>query len=209
MRRPRGITIVELIVTSVILGLLGLLTVVLFRTGASGWKKLEAQSGLLADYEVFNEKLSREVQRSNFSSASKADTPDDTGTTLAFLSAMDDNGEFALDTDSPAPTFEPVWQRYLVFYWDKPSGRLYLNEVKLVAGSPEMNAPEPLELYDAGTGDINDYRTGGRLLMTSVDKCQFKLEDMMLTVEIGAKKSRYGDEQPEALDMINSVSFRN
>jgi type II secretory pathway pseudopilin PulG len=209
--RQRGITVVELIVASLILGLLGLLTVVLFRTGASGWKKLEAQSGLLADYEVFNEKLSREVQRSNFGSAYAADTPDDTGTTLAFLSAMDDNGNFALDTGPgpPAPTYEPEWQKYLVFYWDKPARRIYLNEVKLAAGSPEVNTPVPIEMYSAGTGNINDYRTGGRLLMTDVDNCRFELDNFMLTVEVGASKRRYGDEQPETLNMVNSVGFRN
>jgi Tfp pilus assembly protein PilE len=202
-QRHRGITIVEMLIASFILGLLGLLTVALFRTGASGWKKMEAQSGLLADYEVFSEKISREVQRSNFGSASTATSPD--GTTLAFLSAIDDTGTFVMDTAA----YKPLWQKYLIFYWDQPNSRLYLTQEVLAPGSPEINFADRLENYDAGTGNLNDYRTGGRLLMTGVENCTFELNEYMLTVEIAASKSRYGDSQPETLNMVNSITFRN
>lgn len=202
-QRARGITIVELLVTSFILGLLGLLTVVLFRTGASGWKKMEAQSGLLADYEVFNEKITREVQRSTFASAFTDSDPTE-GTTFAFLSAMDDTGTFVTND-----AFEPQWQKYLIFYWDRPNRRLYMTEEKLVAGSPEIDNPKPLNEYGEFTGILADYRTGGRLLMTDVDSCLFDTDNFMVTIEVGATKVRYGDKVPETLNMVNSIAFRN
>lgn len=202
-RRSRGITIVELTVASMVLGMLGLLTVVLFRTGASGWKKMEAQSGLLADYQVLESKLGREVRRSVFGSASAMS--DTNGTTVIFLSAMDDSGNFAVDED----TYEPRWQKYLVFYWDRAARRVYLNEVKLAAGSDEIEHPGQIEDYADWTGNLEDYRKKGRLLMTDVDECTFTLADTMLTLELSATKKRYGDEAPEKLDMLNSIAFRN
>jgi hypothetical protein len=202
-QKQRGITLVELLVASFVLGLLGILTAALFRTGANGWKKMEAQSTMLADYEVLNSKISREVQRSIFSSASVATHPD--GPTLAFLSAVDDTGEFVLHED----TFEPVWQKYLVFYFDQPARKLYLREVPLEDEAPEKDIPEPFEEYDEGSGDLNDYRTDGRLLMTDLDSCEFTLDNFMLTTEVKGSRVRYGDSQPETLHMINSVGFRN
>lgn len=200
MRGRRAITVSELLVAMGILGLLGVLTVVLFRTGASGWKKIGAQSDLLSDYQVFSEKVARESHRSAFASASVANHAD--GTTLAFLSAMDDTGTFVIDES----TFTPIWQKYLVFYWDKPSRQIFLAEVELATPS---TAVQRLEDYDEGTGDLNDYRKGGRLLMTNVDHCSFELLNTMLTVEIAASKLRYGDEEPETLSMLTSVAFRN
>ena len=186
-----------------VLGLMGLLTVALFRTGASGWKKLEAQSTMLADYEVLQAKLSREAQRSTFVSASTETDAD--GTTLAFLSAVDDSGEFVLDNG----TFNPLWQKYLVFYYESSTRNVYLSEVPLAPGSPESTSPEPLEFYDAGSGKLKDYRTGGRLLMTDVDVCNFTLDNTMLITEIEGSRLRYGDSEPEELKMITSVAFRN
>lgn len=190
-------------VASTVLGLLGLLTVALFRTGASGWKKMEAQSSMLADYEVLTAKLSREVQRSVFASASMAAGPN--GSTVAFLSAMDPNGVFAVDTT----TYQPKWQKYLVFYFDEPNRNLYLTEVPLAAGSPEADIPEPIENYDAGTNNIEDYRTDGRLLMQDLDTCTFTLDNEMLIVEVTGSRKRYGDSDPEKLHMISRAAFRN
>lgn len=203
MRGNHGITIVELLVASFVLGLLGLLTVALFRTGASSWKKLEAQSSMLAEYEVLNEKLSREIQRSVYASASTAVSPD--GSTLAFLSAIDEHGVFVLNPT----THEPEWQKYLIFYFHQPTRKCYMAELPLAAGSPEKDTPETLENYDAGSGNLNDYRKDGRLLMTDLDVCNFTLADSMLNLEIGGSRSRYGSSQPEVLKMTNSTAFRN
>ena len=203
-KQQRGITIVELLVASVVLGLLGLLTVALFRSGASGWKKLEAQSTMLADYEVLTAKISKEVQRSVVASVD-IDSPGVNGPTLSFLSAMDNNGVFALDTT----TFKPRWQKYLIFYFDQANRKLYLNEVELIPGSPEADAPEPLPSYDAFTGNIEDYRNGGRLLMTDLDTCTFTLNNSLIEVEVSGTRKRYGDEKPEKLHMICRAAFRN
>jgi Prokaryotic N-terminal methylation motif len=201
-KRRRGITLVELIVASFVLGLLGLLTVALFRTGASGWKKLEAQSTMLADYEVLNTKISREAQRSVYGSASTDVGAN--GPTLAFLSALDDDGVFVL-----SDTYEPVWQKYLVFYHDQAKRSVYFAEVPLIKDSPEIKVPGPLQNYDGGSPDLDKYRTDGRLLMTDVDRCTFTLAGTMLTVEIEGSRKRYGDSKPETLEMINSTAFRN
>lgn len=201
--RQRGVTIMEILVACLVLALLGLLTIALFRTGASGWRKLEAQSTLLADYEVLEAKLSREAQRSCFVSASTTVGPN--GSTLAFLSAMNDDGVFAIDPLS----YQPVWQKYLVFYYDQNARRIYLAEVPLVPGSPEISAPQRLEDYDAGTGSLEDYRHDGRLLMTDVDTCNFSLLDSILSFEIAGSRKRYGDTEPEILRMAGSAGFRN
>ena len=203
-RRTRGLTIVELMVAMTVLSVAGLLTMALFRMGVGGWKKMEAQSGLLADYEVLSGKLSREVQKSTYVSASTDIGPD--GPTLAFLSATDDTtGVFHLDPVS----YQPRWQSYQVFYYDSAARRIYLHKVPLAPGSPEIDSPEPIEDYDAGTGNIHDYRTAGRLLMADVDLCTFTLADNMLVLQVEGSRRRYGTERPETLKMRTSIAFRN
>lgn len=195
----------EVLVAAGVLSLLGLLTLALFQTGASGWKKMEAQSGLLADYEVLAGKLVREVQRSVAASASTGTFSD--GDAVSFLSALDDTGTFVLDTGG---SYKPVWQRYLIFNYDKNKRQVLLSEVKLVPGSPEALAPEPIENYDAGLHSLAAYRTGeGRLLMSDVDSCSFTITDAILTTEIRGSRKRYGREDPEKLHMKASVAFRN
>lgn len=212
MKRRRGSTVIELLVAAGVLSLLGLLTVALFRTGASGWKKLEAQSGLLADYEVLSSKLTREVQRSVAGSVSIGAYPD--GTTLSFLSAVDDTGTFVIDTsDDPgfSHDYKPVWQKYLIFNYDSNKREVTLNEVLLNAGSPQAKAPAPIETYDAGTGPkpLSSYRSGGRLLMKDVDACTFSLNNNILTLEVQGSRKRYGRIDPEKLQMKASANFRN
>lgn len=205
LKGSRGTTVVELLVAATVLSLLSLLTLALFKTGASGWRKLEAQSGLLADYEVLAGKLTKEIQRSVGVSASTGSFPD--GDTVAFLSAVDDTGTFTLDTSG---SYEPVWQKYLIFNYDKTKRQVTLAEVKLLPGSPEALAPEPIETYDAGLLSLAAYRaTEGRLLMKDVDSCTFSLANSILTMEITGSRKRYGREDPETLHMKASAAFRN
>lgn len=186
-----------------VLALSGLLTVVVFRVGAGGWKKLEAQSTMLADYEVLTSKLAREVQRSVYSSASKAFDPN--GESLAFLSAVDDTGTFLLDNT----TFAPKWQKYMIFYHDLAARRIYHTHLDLDPSSTIVDNPDVITNYPEGTGNLNNYRTGGRLLMTDMDVCTFDLADSMLTVKVEGSRKRYGDEKPETLKMEFSLAFRN
>lgn len=201
--KQRGLTLIELMIAGFVLGLLSLVTVALFRTGASGWKKMEAQSTMLADYEVLDGKVTREVQRSTYISASTVVGPD--GPTLAFLSAVDDTGVFVLDP----VTGEPIWQKFIIFYFDQANRRLYLTDLPLDPASTLRTAPQALEAYPEGTGDLNDYRTGGRLIMTDLDSCTFTLNDSMLAVEVRGSRERFGSNNPETLHMISSMAFHN
>ena len=158
---------------------------------------------MLADYEVLTAKITKEVQRSVV--ASVFTDVGVNGPTLSFLSAIDNNGVFALNTT----TLKPHWQKYLIFYFDQANRKLYLNEEKLIVGSPEADTPEPLPSYDAFTGNLEDYRKGGRLLMTDLDTCTFTLNNRMIEVEVSGTRQRYGDEKPEKLHMICRAAFRN
>lgn len=187
MRRPAGFTLVELLISCVILGLLLTVTFMIYRMGASAWLKSDAKSELLQIAQVVTAKLNREVESSSYRSASvSADN-----SAVAFLSARNADGVFVYDDVSVIPH----WQNYVVFYFQASSKSLLRREVG-VAGTPAELAAQPIDVL--GGGPVDNYRSAGRVMGSGMDNCRFSFTpDEQLVLEMEAFKTRYGSMSPE------------
>jgi len=190
-----GLSLLELMVA---LGLLSLMMVMMFfiyRQGASAWKKTEAQTQLLQNLQVFTNRLSRETERSIYASAA-ADPGPSTGTAVSMLSCWSDmNSRY----DYSGLTRGPIWQKYLVFYYNNATQEVLLREIPL---TPPGSTAVPLAGMAA-------FRTGGRALARNVTQCNFTLQDRLLEVQLELKLKRYGSPSLEVLQFPCRVFFRN
>lgn len=198
-RRASGLTLLELMVSGGILGLLMIITFMLYRMGASAWMKSDAKSELLQVAQVATSKLNREVENSSFRSASVAAD----GSGAAFLSAVDSNGVFCYDP----VTIIPRWQKYVVLYFQSGSKTLFRREVS-VLGQPAEQAAMPIA--DLEGHPIESYFAGGQPIANGMDELSFSLSpDEQLVMEMRASKERYGSTAPERQTVRVVTSFRN
>lgn len=197
-QRPGGFTLVELMVSCMILGLLLTITFLMYRMGASAWLKSDAKSELLQIAQVVTSKFNRDVEGSSFRSASLAAD----GSGVAFLTAKDENGVFVYDP----VTVMPRWQKYIVLYFQPDNKTLFRREVS-VLGEPPEHAAMPID----SLGDpLESYFSGGQPMATKIDELRFSMSpDEQLVMEMSASKRRYGSATPERQSVRVVTSFRN
>jgi hypothetical protein len=199
MRRARGFTIAELLISCVILGLLLTTCFMIYRMGAAAWMKSDAKTELLQIAQVATAKVNREVEGSCFESASAA--PDGSG--VAFLNAKDLDGVFVYDP----VTVLPRWQKYVVLYFDPASLTLFRKDISVLGGTQE-SAPLPID--SLGQGPVQNHFNQGRLVAKGMQECKFSLTvDEQLVMEMSASKLRYGSSTPEKQTIRVVTAFRN
>lgn len=195
----RGFTVLELIVASMILGLLMAAQFFIFRSGAGAWSKSDVQADLIRVAQTVSARVNRLVEPSTFQSASV----DPAGNGVAFLSAVDASGRFSYDP----VTNLPKWQKYVIFYYDSTSQVIAQREVGVVGLSQE-NIPQPI--VSLGSGTETAYFSSGRPFAREVDSCRFSFTpDDQLLVEIIMQKTRYGKDTPEKQSVRVVSNFRN
>ncbi len=199
-RRPSsGFTIAELLVSSVVLGLLLAVTFSIYRMGAAAWQKSDAKSELLQIAQVVTAKVNREVEGSTFRSLEVAGD----GSGAAFLTARDENGVFQYDPVK----LTPRWQQYVVLYFVPAQKTLYRREVS-VAGLPQQDAAMPIN--SLGAGALPTYFRLGQPIGRGMDECRFSVGgDEQLILELSASKLRYGSPTPEKQSIRVVTAFRN
>lgn len=202
--KRRGLSLLETMISAVLLGILTSLLFFVYRMGASSLMKGQAQTELLQDVQASSSRLLREIERSTYASLS-LDPPPPGGpaTAISLLSAIDPAGQFAYD---PA-VGEPTWQKYVVLYYDAPSEELRWREVVLAAGSPEARTPGPIEQYQGSA--LATYRNGGRTIARHVTRCELSFADGTVTLLLETQRKRYGSEQKEQITLRSSGAFRN
>ncbi|MCA9792598.1 MAG: type II secretion system protein [Candidatus Eremiobacteraeota bacterium] len=195
----RGMTLAEVMIAMVLLGLLTGALFYIFRLGSNVWAKGDTESELLGSISVVEAKLSREAERSVYESVSV----EAAGQGVAFLSPMDANGVFRYDPI----TSMPRWQKYIVIYHDPAQKALLWREVPVV-GSPTENTAGPIELFSGST--LASFFSGGKVLARELTGCRFWVgPDRQLLVWLEAEKERYGSSTPEHVEWRTAVSFRN
>ncbi len=196
----RGTTLLETMVGAAILSGLTLALFFIYRMGASAWKKGEAQTEMLQDLQGSIARLTREAERSTF--VSVVTEPG----AISFLSPLDANGVIVYD---PAGQ-KPVWQKYVVMYYDAPNEQVRWLEVPLAPGSPEMGQAEPIQLYDAGGSQpLSTYRVGGKVIASHITRCEFTAADGFVEVLLESTRKRYGSPAPEKFVLQSAAAFRN
>lgn len=191
-------TILEMMVSTAILGLLFTAVFFIYQMGASAWQKGITQSDLQQSAQVAKAQLARELERSTYDSLSV----DPQG--ISFLSPMDANGRFQVDPVA----LKPHWQKYVIFYHD-PATRSLMWREESVLGSPQELTPGPIETWGAAQ-PLSSYFNSGRALAREIDSCTFAVTpDKVVSFLWSGQKKRYGSETPEKLTIRSAVGFRN
>ncbi len=182
--------------------MLGLLVTVIFaiyRMGASALMKADAESELLQGLQNATRRFARDAEQTVYDSVTVA--PD--GQAVSFLSAVYGTG-YAVDGNG-----RPQWQRFVVYYYEPPSGRFLRREVELVAPLPVAETIEVTGLT------LSDYTNSGALLARHVHDCEFRVDlqpptgTPILSLALGARKARYGREDEELVRLGTAVRMRN
>lgn len=199
MRAGRGFTVIELVMSMSILGLLLGLTFLIYTMGARAWAKGDAKADLLRAAQLVAAKTNRYVESSTPLSLSVASD----GSAVAFLSAEDANGVFLYDPVSLLPR----WQKFIVLYHDPTARMVNLREVS-VLGTTLEHTPQTIDALSAGP--VTNYKSGGQPLGREIDECRFSLtpESQLLT-ELRSVKKHYGSDLPEVNETRLLNTLRN
>lgn len=195
-----AITLPEVVIAALILGILTGILFFLFRSGIVSLKKVENQSSLIRELQLISLKISEEVRQSTASSMSTSAD----GRVLAFLSAVDESsGEFQVDEFG-----RPEWQEYVVFYHE-PSD-LTIRRLK-VDYSPVLRTDAiPLEEYSGG--DLDDFigTNNPAPVAHNISHCEWEAESStLLRFEIESEKTRYQGTDKERKTITSRVYLRN
>lgn len=183
-------------------GILMTLMVGAFSMGSKTWRKADEQAEVLQNLQVVSTRLSREMERSVYQSLSIASGND----ALSFLSALDPNGQFAMDAGG-----NTQWQKYIIFYYDSGADEVLFREVPLVGGSAEIMTPGPIESYNDGTGakPLANYLNSGRPLARGVTQFLVgRAGAQLVTLQLAAEK-QFGTRKPTTASLRSSVHLRN
>ena len=180
---------ISLFLLSLLLGLVFWI----YSMGASAWRKAEAQAELQSEVQKILSNLTREVERSTFASVSQ-----DLGTAVGMLSAMTDQQVVALNSSASTP----MWQRYVVYYFDAASGEVRLVIIPLAPTAPERVQAAPLL-------PLSTYRVGGRALGRGIKSCLFTLTPGLIQINLTGERYRYGNRNPDTVEVQLASTFRN
>ena len=186
--------------------LAGLLTFtfLIFRMGSNSWKSVEAKAKLQSEMQVATARLTREVERSTYASASL--DPPGVGSACSFACPLDNQAQVSLNSGSGRPD----WHQYLVFYHNATTRELWFRSLPIGAGDPERTSAEPIELFDAaGPQPLAFFRTQGKPLARWVAGCRFTMSAGLLQGELAGEHPRSWSATPERFSLRVVSLFRN
>ncbi|MGV8121562.1 MAG: PilW family protein [Candidatus Xenobiia bacterium LiM19] len=118
----RGMTLVELLITSVILLLLLGIFVWMIVAVKSAYQSSVSRIKVRQELQTSFFNITREMMNSSYSSFT--DGTSHTAKSISFLSAFDQNGVFVTDSNGA-----PIWKKYVIYYVPSGSARLLKKEV--------------------------------------------------------------------------------
>lgn len=188
----------EVVVCIGLLTLLSGLVFFIFDIGSTAWRQTDVGSQIRKQAAVVVGDITRQAERSAFSSLSLD------GEAVSFLTALDNSGQIELGPDGKL-----LWKAYLIYYRDSAEGLVLKTRHDLTTA---LMAPVPIEDYDDGSGTkpLSDYLFNGRRLAQDVELFQpTSSADQRLEIEI--KLSRLGTRNrvPAEFTLASSVLFRN
>lgn len=204
MRQARsGHTLLELVVTGVILLLLMAALMGVYAVGTRSWAQTESQGHLLSDLQVASVSLTQELERSAYDGLTVNDDA------LSVLSAADSEGRLELDLASGAIH----WQRYLIFYFDSQAQALRRLALSLDSAAPQRTVPAPLETWSGpqGARPLLDYRTGGTVIARGVTGVFFEIpaQTRLVRISLEAERRAYGKQTPYTVSLRTAARIRN
>jgi len=195
----RGATLLEVIVGMGILGLLSAMMFAVYVLGANAWMKGSTETDLLQASQLVTRFLAKEAEAATAQSLSFSS--DNRGT--AFLSASDSNGAFQYDSSS----LLPLWQDYLLFWFEPANGTLFKRKVPVV-GTPVETTPAPFSTFTSVPLDA--YLVDGRPLVRGLTEVRFTNPGpSQLKIELDVEQRRYGNTEAEVTRVETLVHLRN
>lgn len=193
----RGFSLIEVLLATSLLALLMGLIFVTFNVGSRSFRSTHLQSELRGDMGVLTNNLSRELERSIYSSLSL------TSQGLSVLSAQDSSGRFVIGADG-----RPIWQRFVIYY--RFADEVRRRDLEL---APPLTAAAPIENCDLGSGlqPLSFYLDGeGRALARNVARFAPSVPEAgRLEIELGFEMPRPGNLPPLRLEAVTGFFFRN
>lgn len=226
--RQRAFTLIEVLVSFSLLGLLFTFVFAVYRVGAAAWLKGDANAELLGRVQALSSKIGREAERSSSSSLSIALSDIDPNLKgCAFMSAVDANGVFQYDPGTTAPR----WGFADVYYFDISGQRVYAARQALVgadriAVSKDYGERFLLEPYPSTRNPLPDRFTSGQPIANGIKNIDFRALDRVivntggstaattqelgqLEITIAVEKKAYGTDVPVSLTSKSYYLFRN
>lgn len=195
MSKPRGATLIELMLGIALLGMLLTLLFLIFHMGWNAWRSANLRSDLNDQSRLVVQSLSRDLEASVYASLSLQ------GEAVSFLSARDNNGVFALDANG-----DPVWQRYVIFHRDPARDEVVRSELPLVA---PLGTPEPIEV---NTGQpLASFLGPGRVIARGVKRLALSvpLNGRRVRLEVDVEQPQRGGLPPARMTLSSAVYLRN
>ena len=205
MSRPKvqnraGITLPEVVIAALILGILTGVLFYLFRSGIVSLKKVENQSSLIRELQLISLKISEEVRQSTASSMSTSVD----GRVLAFLSAVEEtSGEFQVDEFG-----RPEWQKYVVFYHDTSD----LTIRRLIVDYTPVLRTDAITLEEYGGSALDNYigTNNPAPVAHDISHCEWEVESStLLRFKLESEKIRYQGTDKERKTITSRIYLRN
>ncbi|MHC9542120.1 MAG: PilW family protein [Vulcanimicrobiota bacterium] len=144
-KRARGMTLAELLITSVILLLLLGIFVWMIVAVKSAYQSSVTRAKVRQELQTSFFNITREMMHSSYSSFT--DGTSQSGKAISFLSAYDQNGVFVTDSSGA-----PVWKKYVIYYVPGGSARLLRKEI--YGSFTAALSSEALQAYCDGNGRL-------------------------------------------------------
>lgn len=195
-----GLTLIEVLITLSILGILMTAVFGVFKMGLLAWHKANTKNGLLGDVQVVNYRLNEELQFSDLGSVTaQVDA-------LSFLSPCDAKGKVVVSSQG-----RPLFQKYIVYYRNTADKKMYRREVPL---STPATVSRPIEDVNLGSGKkpLSFYTKGGDPLGRNITKFEPDLVPdpiSQVTWKVTAEHPRLGTNRPESVVTDSTVYLRN
>lgn len=187
----------EILVTSVLAGLLLTATVLVYAMGARAWVKTETQVDLLQKIQLTLARFTEDGQASRASAVSV----DPVAQVVSFPRAT--------DLLTGQAIFDPgqgrlIWQGYTVYYYDSVARAVFRRDVPLI--TPTLD-PVPLESFEGQP--LGYYKVGGRELTNHI--VAFEPEDRggVVRLRVAGEQARPGSTALEKVGLEASVKPRN
>ncbi len=198
MRFERGVTLVEISLATAIFGLLLAATFYIFRCGSLAWSRSDVSLDLLQEQRAVSVRWNNEFAKTS------PDTVLVSGDSVSFASARDQQAKFT----SSAPMLKPLWQKFVLYYWDNPGQALRRRELLLTSPNSTLKT---LVDYDFGSGPkpLATYTTGGETLLKDVTNASFVLSGRVCSINISTRRSTHGSPQGQTISLQASSRCGN
>jgi hypothetical protein len=194
----RGFTVLELIISIFLLGLLLAAVFVVFFQGAKAWRQSDAYSDLQQQGAILLAQLSKEVEQSCLPGLSLESQ------SIGLLSAVDTSGQFQFTSGG-----SPAWTGYVLFYRDSEN---VIRRLDLTAPT-QVAPPRPIEETDMGAGldPFSTYLSGGRSVAKMVGDFTLSIEpnNQGIRAQVTLRKSQPNIPRAAELQVDSTMMFRN